>query len=132
MVIESVSLLVLPIGLVLGGYLVGKIFQRVAARRLAELTKRSGWQDKDVIVAAIASVSGFWCTLLGFHTAVMSIPLRPDVSEYLRKLIMSGYIISATFVLARIAVGFVHVHAIRVRGILPSTTIFSNITRVAV
>ena len=96
------------------------------------MTKRSGWQDKDVIVAAVASVAGFWCTLLGFHTAVMSIPLRPDVSEFLRKLIMSGYIISATFVVARVAVGYVHAHAVKVRGVLPSTSIFSNITRVAV
>lgn len=132
MQMESIYLLFIAIGLVLAGYLVGKIFQRVAARRLAELAKRSGWQDKDVIIAAIASVAAFWCTLLGIHTAVMSIPMRPDVSEYLRKLIMSGYIISATFVLARIAVGYVHVHAMKVRGILPSTTIFSNITRVAV
>jgi small-conductance mechanosensitive channel len=132
MKIESISLLVVPIGLVLAGYLVGKIFQNVAARRLTDLAKRSGWQDKDVIVAAVASVAGFWCTLLGLHTAVMSIPLRPDVSEYLRKLIMSGYVISATFVVARIAVGYVHVHAAKVPGILPSTTIFSNITRVAV
>jgi small-conductance mechanosensitive channel len=132
MKIESVTLLVVPIGLVLAGYLVGKIFQKFAARRLVELAKKSGWQDKDVIVAAVASVAGFWCTLLGIHTAVMTIPLRPDVSEYLRKLIMSGYIVSATFVLARIAVGYVHVHAVKVRGLLPSTTIFSNITRVAV
>ena len=129
---ESLFLLVVPTSLVLAGYLVGKIFQKVAARRLAELAKRSGWQDRDVIVAAVASVAAFWCTLLGIHTAVMSLPLRPDVSEYLRKLIMSGYIISATFVLARIAVGYVHVHALKVQGILPSTTIFSNITRVAV
>jgi len=132
MKIESIYLLVVPIGLVLGGYLVGKIFQRIAATRLAELAKKSGWQDRDIIVAAVASVAGLWCTLLGVHSAVMSLPLRPDVSEYLRKLIMSGYIVSATFVLARIAVGYVHAHAVKVRGVLPSTTIFSNITRVAV
>ena len=89
-------------------------------------------RTRTVIVAAIASVAGFWCTLFGIHSAVMSLPLRPDVSEYLRKLIMSGYIISATFVLARIAVGYVHAHAVKVRGVLPSTSIFSNMTRVAV
>jgi len=132
MKIESLYPLILPICLVLVGYLAGKIFRRVAAGRLAELGKRSGWQDREVIVAAIASVAGFWCTLLGIHTAVMSLPLRPDVSEYLRKLIMSGYIVSATFVLARIAVGYVHVQAAKVRGVLPSTSIFANITRVAV
>jgi small-conductance mechanosensitive channel len=96
------------------------------------LAKRSGWQDKEVIIAALASAAGFWCTLLGIHSAVLSLPLRPDVSEYLRKLIMSGYIVSATFVIARIAVGYVHVHSLKVRGVLPSTTIFSNITRVVV
>lgn len=132
MKIESLYPLIVPIGLVLAGYLTGKIFQRVAAKRLAKLAKMSAWQDKEVIVAAIASVVGFWCTLLGIHTAVMSLPLRPDVSEYLRKLVMSGYILSATFVVARIAVGYVHVQAVKVRGVLPSTSIFANITRVAV
>jgi small-conductance mechanosensitive channel len=132
MKMEFLYLYVVPIGLVLAGLVVGKIFQRVAASRLAAVAKKSGWQDKDVIVAAIASVAGFWCTLLGFHTAVMSIPLRPDVSEFLRKLIVSGYIASATFVVARVAVGFVHAHAVKVRGVLPSTSIFSNITRVVI
>src|SRR6185436_9829153 len=132
MKIESVYQLLVPIGLVLVGYLVGKISQRVAARRLAEMAKRSGWQDKDIIVAAVASVAGVWCTLFGIHSAVMSLPLRPDVSEYLRKLITSGYIVTATFVVARVAVGYVHAHAVKVRGILPSTSIFSNVTRVAV
>jgi small-conductance mechanosensitive channel len=132
MKIESVYQLLVPIGLMLGGYLVGKISQRVAAKRLAEMAKRSGWQDKDIIVGAVASVAGVWCTLFGIHSAVMSLPFRPDVSEYLRKLITSGYIITATFVVARVAVGYVHAHAVKVRGILPSTSIFSNMTRVAV
>jgi small-conductance mechanosensitive channel len=130
--IESIYRLVLPIGLVLAGYLVGKISQRFATRRLAAMTSRSHWRDKDLIVAAAASLAGFWCTLFGIQSAVMSIPLRADVLEFLRKLIVSGYIISATLVLARIAVGYVHAHAIKVPGVLPSTTIFSNMTRVAV
>jgi small-conductance mechanosensitive channel len=132
MKIESVYQLLVPIGLVLVGYLVGKISQRVAAKRLSEMAKRSGWEDKDIIVAAVASVAGVWCTLFGIHSAVLSLPLRPDVSEYLRKLITSGYIITATFVVARLTVGYVHAHAVKVRGILPSTSIFSNMTRVAV
>ena len=132
MQIETLYHLLIPIVLVLAGYVVGKISQMLAARRLAAMAKRSGWQDKDVIIAAVASVAGVWCTLFGIHSAVMSIPLRPDVSEYLRKLIVSGYIISATFVVARVAVGYVHAHAVKVRGVLPSTTIFSNVTRVAI
>jgi small-conductance mechanosensitive channel len=122
----------MPVGLVLAGYLVGKIFQKLAAKRLVELAKKWGWQDTDVIVTAVTSVAGFWFTLLGVHSAVLSLPLRPDVSEYLRKLVLSGYIVSTTFVLGRIAVGYVHAHAVKVQGILPSTTIFSNITGVVV
>src|SRR5687767_1703889 len=129
---ESIYLYVVPIGLVLAGYILGQILQRVAAVRLARMAKGSSWEDKSLIIGAVASVAGLWCTLLGIHSAVMSVPLRPDVSEYLRKLILSGYIISATFVVARIAVGYVHAHAVKVRGVLPSTSIFSNMTRVAV
>lgn len=128
----SVYLLVTVIALVLAGYLVGKIFQRFAAKRLAQLAQRSGWQDNELVIVAIASVAGFWCTLFGIHSAVLTLPLRADVSEYLRKLIVSGYIVSATFVIARMAVGYVHAHAAKVQGVLPSTSIFTNITRVAV
>jgi small-conductance mechanosensitive channel len=132
MTIESVYQLLIPIGLISAGYLVGKISKRVAGKRLAEMVRRSGWQDAEVIITAVASVTAFWFTLLGIHAAVLSMPLRPDVSEYLRKLIMSAYIISATFVVARIAVGYVHAHAFKVQGLLPSTTIFSNLTRVGI
>src|SRR5262245_53985884 len=103
MKLQSAYLIVMPIGLVLAGYLLGKIFQKLAAKRLADLAKKWKWQDRDVVVSAVTSVAGFWFTLLGVHSAILSFPLRPDVSEYLRKLILSGYIVSATFVLARIA-----------------------------
>jgi small-conductance mechanosensitive channel len=119
----------MPLGLVVAGFVIGKIFQKVAARRLSELATKWGWRDADIIVNAVAAVAGLWVTLFGLHSAVLSLPLRPDVSEYLRKLTVSGYIISATFLLARIAVGYVHAHTIKVRGLIPSTTIFSNITR---
>jgi small-conductance mechanosensitive channel len=127
--IQSLYLMVIPVGLVLGGYVVGKIFRRVAAKPLADLAEKSGWQDAGIIVSAVASVAVLWFTLFGFHAAVLSLPLRPEVSEYLRKLIVSLYIASATFVVARIAVGYVQAHALKVRGLVPSTTIFSNITR---
>jgi len=40
MKMESLYPLILPVCLVLAGYLAGKIFRRVAAGRLAELSKR--------------------------------------------------------------------------------------------
>src|SRR5262245_39363579 len=132
MKIESVYLLIVPFGLVLAGFVIGKIFQRIAVKRLGVMAQRSGWKRYDILVGSIASVAVLWTSLFGIYSAVMSLPLRPDVSEYLRKLIMSAYIISATFVIARIAVGYVHAHAVKMREVLPETTIFSNITRIAI
>jgi small-conductance mechanosensitive channel len=129
---EHLYLLVVPIGLVLAGFVVGKIFQRIGLRRLTVMARRSGWKGYDIILTALASVVVLWFSLFGIYSAVMSIPLRPDVSEYLRKLIMSACIVSATFVIARIAVGYVHAQAYKVREVVPETTIFSNITRIAV
>jgi small-conductance mechanosensitive channel len=121
--------MLIPLALVVAGFVIGKIFQRVAARRLSALARKWGWKDGDIIMNAVAAVAGLWFTLFGLHSAVLSVSLSPDVSEYFRKLIVSGYILSATFLLARIAVGYVHAHTLKVRGLLPSTTIFSNITR---
>jgi len=132
MKMESLYFSIVPIGLVLAGFLVGKVFQRFAVKRLSIMAQKLPWRGSDIIVTAIASVVVLWFSLFGIYSAVMSLPLRPDVSEYLRKLIMSTYIVSATFVIARIAVGYVHAHAVKVKEILPETTIFSHITRIAV
>jgi small-conductance mechanosensitive channel len=72
-----------------------------------------------------------WFAIGGLYGATFYLPAGHDLLVVLWKILMVAAILSATVLLSRVAVGFVQNYCQRTEGVLPST-IFSNITRIAV
>jgi small-conductance mechanosensitive channel len=122
----------LPLVSVLGGYVGGKIFEYVIVRKLKKLASHTAWRGDDIFVDALSNAVTVWFVLAGLYGAVMTMPISPRVSGFLNTLLLIAFVASATSVAARLAVNYVNIYAATVRGVLPSTTIFSNLTRALV
>jgi small-conductance mechanosensitive channel len=62
----------------------------------------------------------------------LSIPLNPTLLNLAQKALLVIVIFSVTVVLARLAVGFINLYTKRAEGVLPSTTIFINLTKLLI
>jgi small-conductance mechanosensitive channel len=123
---------ILPILLVGGGYAGGKIFEYVVIRKLKRLTTQTSSRADDIFVDAVGKTTPFWFVLAGLYVAMTIMPIPPRLAALSNTVLLIGFIASATLVVARLAVRYVDIYATRVRGVLPSTTIFSNLTRALV
>ncbi|PYS54356.1 MAG: mechanosensitive ion channel protein MscS [Acidobacteria bacterium] len=123
---------IVPIGFLLAGYAFGRIFDRWIVRRLKRIARKSESKADDILLDSIGSVTIIWFSLIGAYAAIASATLPADFAGLLNRTIKIAFIASGTLFVARLAVGYVNLYAARVSGVLPSTTIFSNLTRVLV
>jgi len=121
-----------PLSLLAGGALLGLVFEKVALSRLQRMAEKTDWEGDDIIIASIKGVTLLWFILLGFYCAASAADLAPKVFLLVHKTLLVIWLLSATAALAKIATGFVRLYSGKGRGALPSTSILTNITRIAV
>jgi small-conductance mechanosensitive channel len=122
----------LPVCLVLGGFIVGIIFEKVILSRLKKFAAKTKWEGDEIIVGALKWMTTLWFVIAGIYAAVHTIHLHPTLLNILKKVLISGVILSVTLVASKIAVGFVNLYSKKTEGVLPSTSIFANLTKLLI
>jgi len=130
--VEELKRLILPASLFLGGVVVGIIFEKIILKRLEKVALKTKWEGDEIIIASLRNWVTFWFALAGLYLALISVQISPSVAGYLQKAIMILYVFSATAVLANIGVGFVNMYGRRAQDVLPSTSLFTILTKITV
>jgi small-conductance mechanosensitive channel len=117
-----------PALLLLGFLGLGLVFEKILLRRLRAAVQRTGWQAGGLVISAVTGVTVLWFFLIGVYMAVQSLMLRPDLEGFVFRALQVLWILSLTLVAARIAAGMVALYASRSEGLIPSATIFRNLT----
>jgi len=123
---------VLPSALIAGGFLIGIIFEKVIIKKLKSVALRTKWKGDEIIISSIQGVTTLWFVIAGIYVAILYIPINPTFLSLLQKILLVIIIFSGTLVIARIAAGFADSYANKVKGVLASTTIFLNLTKLLV
>ncbi len=123
---------VLPSALIIGGLLIGIIFEKVIVKKLKSAALRTKWRGDEIIISSIQGVATLWFVIAGIYVAILNIPLAPSLLSLLQKILLVIIIFSGTLVLARISAGFADSYANKVKGVFASTTIFLNMIKLLV
>jgi small-conductance mechanosensitive channel len=126
---EPVDLL-LPAGFIVGGLLLGLIFEKIVLGRIKSFIAGTRWGGDDVISGSVRGVTALWFGIAGVHLAIIKLPLDRAVADFLRDLLLVALIFSGAIVVARIAAGLVRLYVNRVEG-LPSS-LLTNLVRITV
>jgi small-conductance mechanosensitive channel len=123
---------VLPLVLVGAGLIIGVIFERIVLMRLEKIAARTKWEGDEIIIGGLRGMTTFWFVIAGVYAAIHTITISPALLAVLKKVLLVGVIFSVTLVLAKIAVGFVNLYSRKTEGVLPSTSIFANLTKLLI
>jgi small-conductance mechanosensitive channel len=126
---QNIITWVLPVSLVAGGLLTGVFVDKIILAQLRKVAARTKWNGDEIVIAALRGMPILWLGLASLYAALLGLPLTPLLLGFLQKFLLVITILSVTIVAGRIAVGFVILYARRVEGALPSTSIFTNLTR---
>lgn len=121
----------LPLGLVLGGFLAGVFIRRVVAGRLTRAAQGTAWRGDDIIVRALGGPVVVWCTMLGLYAAmqVTRVPWVPvRVAQRVLEVLL---VISVTWVAARLAGELIGSGASR-EDALRSPQLITNLVRMLI
>lgn len=122
----------LPVAFLIGGAMVGWLFERIVLHRLGRLASKTAWRWDDIAVESVKRAPLIWFTALGAVAATHLLPVSPDVVRLLDRLLFALIIFSVTLVAARIAAGVVSDYARRSHTAVPATSLVKNITQLAI
>lgn len=132
---ENLTLLkqaVMPIVYVAGGLVAGLIIERVLIARLAVKASRTKWKADGLVIDALKGVVAFFFFIAGIYFAMLSVKLDADVLQFLQKLLLCAVILAGTILCSRIAAGLIGLYGVNAEGLLPSTSIFINLTKLGI
>jgi small-conductance mechanosensitive channel len=128
--IEAIEKFIFPLGLVVGAVIVGFVVEKIILYRVKLMSIKARWEGGSVILNSLKGVAFLWILLGGIYAAILNIDLiSPRLYGYLRTAILVILILSATFLISRLSVGFVKLYTGRV---FPSTSILTNLTKLFV
>lgn len=122
---------VLPIAFVAGGFVVGLVLEKFVMRHLKKVAEKTRAEIDNVIVASLRGMPVVWLSMLGVYLGVSGMPLNPNISEIILKVLVVIIVLSATIVLAKIVSGYITLQTKKQAG-FPSVSIFVNLTKLLV
>ena len=92
----------------------------------------AGWEGYGIISSALRGIILLWFVIAGIFAATFSFPINPSVLEIIQKVLLATVLASATFVVSKLAVGFVELYSSRREEGSPLTSLFENLTRLII
>jgi small-conductance mechanosensitive channel len=123
---------ILPLSAVVLGFLFGWIIEKFIIRKIKEMALRTKSEVDDIIVGSIHGAVIFWFTAAGIYIAILNLPVGPLLISHLIKILSVIIISSFVIVAARMSVELIKVYTNRMSDVLPSASIFMNLTRLLI
>jgi len=133
MITEQITLytIILSASLVVGGFVIGFIVEKIVLRRLRKMAKKTEWEADDLLVRAPRGLTTLIFGFIGIYAAVGVFPFEESVRGLIGKVLTVILILLGTVVFSRVAAGLVRMYTAK-EDALPATSIFVNIARALV
>ncbi len=118
--------------IVAGSFVVGIVVDRMVVARVRASAARHGWRGGEAVATALSGMSEVFFVLAGLAAATYRIDLSAEAISTVRHVLVVAAIGAATLAAARLATSLTRMYTSRDDAVVPSSTIFVNITRVAV
>lgn len=128
----TASHFILPGFYIFGGVFIGYVFEKIVFHELRKLAEKTSWEGDDVIIKALKLIAVVWLGLLGAYLAMRDLPFEPARYEIIQTGILIAFVVAATWFATRLAAGFVRLYTSVEGSPIPSSSIFINLTRLAV
>lgn len=121
--------ILIPIAILFFCSLAGVLVERIFKSKLTWLVKRSGFKSGEIIIGAFKGIIMLWFIMAGIYFSLLWAFKDENWMAYATKIFISITILIITIVFMRMASGLVRNYSKKAEGVLPSTSIFANLTK---
>jgi small-conductance mechanosensitive channel len=122
----------IPAAYIIGGLLVGVIFEKIIITRLRQFAKKTRWKADLIIVNSLRGVVIIWLLVAGIYGALLNMPVSPSLLMHFKDILLAIVILAGTIAAGKLTAGFVSLYVQRADVPLPSTSIFKNLAKLIV
>lgn len=124
--------ILVPAVVIISSIILGMIVEKFTYKQLMKIAAKTAFKTDDIIVSAFKGMILLWFTLTGVHISLNSV-FRDDAWMHkATMIIVSIAILSVTIVIMRIATGLINNYRQDSEAVIPSITIFSNLTKLLI
>jgi len=116
----------------LSGLIAGYLIEKFVLKRIEKFAIRTKWKYDDIMVHSLRGLFVIWGLVISFSIASNYFLINETLKNLLHKIDFSIVILSFSVFVGRILVGLINSKTTTTPGLLPSTSIIANITKVAV
>lgn len=124
--------MLIPLIYFFGSLILGLLIEKVLLKRIQYATNKTKWKGDDIILNSFKGIIIFWATAAGIYFSIHHIASRGSFINVFDKVIFSVVVLSVSILIGRILVGFIKAKTSGTAGLLPSSSIIANITRIIV
>ncbi|WP_066384337.1 MULTISPECIES: mechanosensitive ion channel family protein [unclassified Anabaena] len=121
---------ILPVAFTLVGLLSGIIGEKVIFNKLKKFAAKKQIPGSEIIFKSLQRMPFLWFMLAGFSAAIVSAPIKTDISFLLQRITKIVFLFSVTLVLARLTAGFVSLYTQSAER--ATASLISNLAKAAV
>jgi hypothetical protein len=106
--ILTIKKLLLPLVFVIGGFLIGIIFEKIILREIKKISAKTKWESDDILIQALHGTTTLLFTALGIYWALETTEISPEMLSFLHKallIILQSLGISIAPILTALGVG---------------------------
>lgn len=122
----------LPAALILGGFVLGLILERIVLFTIRRIFEKSGRAGYRTVKNGLRGMIVLWFTIIGVYIATRFITMSTSVQSIYEKVLVVLILFTVTLAVMRITAGMVDLYIRRAEGALPSSTIIGNILRIGI
>lgn len=123
---------ILPFAFILGSLLAGLIFDKIVFKKLRRFAAKNESIGYELIVETLQKKTLIWFFLVGLYAALLTLSIKPDVSNVLQKIITVVFLFTVILTLAKLAGDFVTLASQREKGGLPASSLLTNLAKILV
>lgn len=117
---------------IVGGLLSGLLFEKILLVQLKKLTQKNKWEGDELMIDSFKGLIILSGLAAGAYLAIYQLPYAKKLNPVSDKIIVSIVFFLVTIYIARLLVGIIKLKAAKGDGLMPTSSIIANMTRIAV
>lgn len=117
---------------VVGGLVLGFIFENIILARLRNASKKTKWKGDEVITESIQGIVTLWFVLGGAYAATQQLSLAQDTQNIISKVLLMIIVLSGSAFLSKLIIGAMNAYGEKAGKSFHGTSIFTKLTRILI
>ncbi|MFQ3675426.1 MAG: mechanosensitive ion channel family protein [Endomicrobiia bacterium] len=115
-----------------GGIVVGIILEKIVLTKLKSWANKTSWAGDDIIIDSLRGITFVLCVVFSIYLLLNFLKLDIKLFGLLNKILFVSVVFSISIAAMKMAIGFINLYAKQSSGVLFSTSIFTNLTKVVI